>query len=244
MLRKERIYFPSASSLLEIRDIDVIHKLNDVLRRKKGQSLLIFDGQGKEYEARIKSQQKRKIILEVVRLVRYEPLPKIQIDLAFSLLKSQRADFIIEKATEIGINSFTPFVSSYSQIHSVSLSKLSRWHNIAQEASRQSGRLWIPKVNHALKWQEFLSIFSHYQRCFVFDKRGEEFIKVIKSKPSPRLKNILVVVGPEGGFSPSEVKTFQAQGAEIFNISSFILRAETAAILASGLVKIWLDDAV
>jgi len=105
MLRKERIYFPSASSLLEIKDIDVVHKLNDVLRRKKGQSLLVFDGQGKEYEARIKSQQKRKIILEVVRLVRYEPLPKIQIDLAFSLLKSQRADFIIEKATEIGINS-------------------------------------------------------------------------------------------------------------------------------------------
>lgn len=240
--RKERVYFPSAflssktKSNLEIKDPSIVHKLRHILRKREDESIFLFDGRGREWEARIKEIRKGKIVLKKPRLIFASSSLQPKIALAFSLLKSQRNDFIFEKATELGADLFIPFIACNSQLRAISSSKFQHWLSIVKEAARQSGRLWLPEIRPCLDWKEFIrQEIGSYEYTIAFEKKGEGFFQLGKNK---ECKSIILVIGPEGGFSEAELADLKERGAVFIRVSSFTLRAETAAVFAVGLARI------
>lgn len=220
-----------------IKEKGIIHKIRDVLRLKRGDTLLVFDGKGKEYEYTIEAVQKNDIQLRKVKTVREQKHPSPCVALAFPLLREQKLDYILQKTTELGVGRLLPFLSQRSLItQEPSHLKRIRWETIVLEAARQSQRLWVPLIEQVRCFDEVLrenaelKLYAHSQ--------GERLDTISKKI---RAGTILLVVGPEGDFSQKEKSLLEEHRFQGATLSPNILRSETAAIFFVGLVNYFLD---
>ncbi|MEW6001245.1 MAG: 16S rRNA (uracil(1498)-N(3))-methyltransferase [Nitrospirota bacterium] len=254
-----RIYLPSLpvkKNLLSITD-EKARYLTVVLRCRRGDDLLVFDGEGNCFRTRILKIDRKEVTLEVFEKLSCHTESPLNITLVQGLLKSERMDFIIQKTTELGIKEIIPLVTERSQLRETR--KFARWKKIAEEASRQSGRTIIPAIHEVL---EFKNFFAQRQSRndemvkgehgditgFIFWEEGglslkEVFLKnslsPIRSFPdSP----IHLFIGPEGGFTKKEVALAKEKGIVVISLGNRILRSETAAISAVTLIQFLLGD--
>lgn len=232
-MSKIRIYVEPGKILdvVKIDDNDTVHKIKDVLRLREDSAVYVFDGKGSEYFCKVKEMRKNEVILIKENLSRKEKYQEKKIVLGFPLLKEEKIDFILQKATELGVYSFVPFVCRNSIQKNPSSLKLLRWEKIIIEAARQSGRLWIPGIDQAGSFQEVMD--GKYEVKLVACAGKEKFNPGIVKN----YKNILIIVGPEGDFSDSEFAVMNENGFLPVNLSMNILRVETAAIFAVGLLN-------
>ncbi|MFH1505038.1 MAG: RsmE family RNA methyltransferase [Candidatus Omnitrophota bacterium] len=237
-MSKIRIYIEPEriGDLIEIGDRDIVHKLKNVLRLKEKESVYIFDGKGKEYIYTIKNIEKKRIIIEKSLASRLKLIPKKKIILAFPLTKESKIDFILQKATELGVSGFIPYVCERSLKAKPLVSKIQRWKRIVMEAVRQSEALWPPFVENIYDFQKLAE--SSYELKLAASIEGERIEDVLNSAS----KEILIIIGPEGDFSPSEFKDLEKNNFKFINLSSNLLKVETAAIFSAGLVKYFLGD--
>jgi len=236
-MSKIRIYIESKdiSELIEIKNKNLIHKIRNVLRLGKEDSLYVFDGRGKEYLYGIEAIAKKSILIKRESLSESSLVGNRRIILGFPLVKEDKIDFILQKATELGVDGFIPFVCERTLKIKVTDKKIERWKRIITEALRQSERLWMPSVSRVLDFKDIIS--SNYKVKLAASIRGENLNTVL----SDQEEEILILVGPEGGFSNSEYNQFKENNFKFFKLSSHILRVETASIFSVGLINYFCD---
>ncbi len=235
MFSTRRVYLPSAclSEKVEIKDRDIIHKIKDVLRLGPGDTISIFDGQGREYSYVLDRADKSGLALISPELIREQARPKLWISLGFPLLTEQKNDLILQKATELGAARLYPFISERNSVHKkISPARGERWQKIVVEACRQSQRLWLPVIEPLISLPDLAAVKADIK--LYGDREGTG---MDNDRITSVLSEIMALAGPEGGFSPEEKKFLEKQGFSPFRLSRDILRAETAAIFMVGLVS-------
>lgn len=211
-----------------------------VLRLGIGEGLLLFDGSGAEYRAEIIALARGEVRLRILSSHHPKTEPRLRLTLAQALLKGEKLDLVLQKCTEIGVSSFI-FLSTERTIPEVSQSKLTgklaRWQRIAKEAAEQSGRVLVPDISGPLSLPELLERQKALGPVLIpWEKETQPLPAAIPGIQEQNPSAVTLIVGPEGGFSEAEVSLARAHGAVSVSLGPRILRAETAAIVASALV--------
>jgi 16S rRNA (uracil1498-N3)-methyltransferase len=212
-----------------------------VLRCRAGDELTLLDSLGGRYRAEIKEAGRRDLTVELKEAFPPEPEPPVGVVLLQGLLKGQKMDLVVQKATELGVREIVPVVTERAQVRQTR--KPERWRKIALEASRQSGRTAAPSVREPVGFGEFLRAGDGL-RGFLFWEEGGARLKEAFAPVSEG--TVHIAVGPEGGFTAEEVRMGRDRGLAVTTLGRRILRAETAAIAAVALVQflIGAEDAV
>ena len=216
---------------------DVRHIAN-VLRMKPGEELLLCDGQGTEYAVTITSVGRTEVSTCVLSIAK-RPLSSPRVTLAQGLPKSDKMDLIVQKATELGVASIIPVVTERTIVKLKDEEKrIGRWQKICREAAMQSNRPDIPSVGPVLSFIDFLRI-SHPESGSLLLLPWEEATLPLKSvlRQKQEACRIVVLIGPEGGFSRKEAELAQAGGFHLVSLGQNILRTETAAIALLGMIQ-------
>jgi 16S rRNA (uracil1498-N3)-methyltransferase len=211
--------------------------LSAVLRCRRGEKLTVFDGRGNRFSAIILKAGRHEVDIEIIEKIPSATEPLLNITLIQGMLKHEKMDLVIQKTTELGIRNIIPAVTERTQLRDTR--KIGRWRKIALEASRQSGRSSPPLVHDAT---DFSDVFGgSIPGGLIFWEEGgmglREALESIKQGTS-----ITLAVGPEGGFTEKEVRLAEENGLVITSLGKRILRAETAAIAAVGIVQFSLGD--
>jgi 16S rRNA (uracil1498-N3)-methyltransferase len=197
--------------------------LGNVLRLGPGAELLIFDGVSGEWLARIAGAGKREMTLLVERLTREaESIPDLW--LAFAPVKRAQTDWLVEKATELGIARLIPVLTQRTIAERVRLERLQK---IAIEASEQCGRTRVPDILEPMSLRHFIEELDPDRRFYFADEGGgEPPARTYAEGPG------VILIGPEGGFTEEERALVRGSGASAISLGPRILRAETAALAA------------
>lgn len=211
------------------------HHLVTVLRIKQGRKILLFNGQGGEFSAQLVVANKRAAVVAIDEFADKNNESPLSIHLGICLIKNDRFDWLLQKATELGVTTITPLISQYTdnKIPSEKLpKKIKHWENILVNAAEQSERTLLPPINPPQKlktWQEErrekAKFILHPSVSGGFDKAPQTF------------SSAALLVGPEGGFSEEEVATSTADGFVPVSLGPRILRAETAPLAAISLLQ-------
>lgn len=211
------------------------HKIKSVLRSKLGDEIEIFDGNGTSYISEIMSISNNSVKLKVDKnnpeiVINSSP----QITLAFSILKPSRYEIAIEKTTEIGISNIVPLITQHTNdtyVKMFSQKRIERLENISISAAEQCGTNFVPSIQSPKKLSEFLNFYNQEDTLKILFYEKSKSNK-LTSKKLKEYKQIILVIGPEGGFSEQELDTFKKYNYEIESLGNNILRGETAAICA------------
>ena len=227
-----------------LSDRSEIRHILKVLRLKAGDQVVLFDGEGKEYQATITNLSPHKASFSLLHEspMRSMESPLVMI-LGLGLLKSSKFDWLIQKATELGVSEIVPFRSLRvvpRLEEDKSRSRQPRWEKIASEAARQCGRAKVPKVHSLRTFEEMLAMdFEKTTKIFLWEKENQGNLRQALVAPTPR---VVALVGPEGGFSEEEAFQAQRAGFRPVRLGPRILRAETAGIVIVGLLQFLLGD--
>lgn len=208
-----------------------------VLRLTPGTEILAGDGRGYAYRVLLRTVTPQLVTGEILAKEEEGSEPALKIHLYQSLLKGEKMDWVLQKGTEVGIFSFQPFLSSRSVARpelTQAGKKQERWSRIALEAAKQSGRGIIPAV-HPLATMETLPWPAGVPVLVAWEGVEEKNLRqVLAAIPKPA--ELILVVGPEGGFSREEVAFFTDHGAIPVSLGPRILRAETAGPVTAALI--------
>lgn len=225
-----------AGQLITVSGEDVRH-IGAVLRMKTGDELLLCDGKGTEYSVKIIHVDRTEIKTEIVSKTRRE-IAYPRVTLGQGLPKSDKMDWIVQKATELGVANIVPLVTERTIVKIRDEERrVSRWQKICLEAAMQSNRPDIPSVGHIIGFNDFLRTpDTEPQTLKIFP--WEEGTKPIKDvlRGSQGITHIIVIIGPEGGFSSVEATMAREKGFQLVSLGPNILRTETAAIAALSMI--------
>ena len=225
-----RLFFSNTLSVHMIDKLDKSksHYLTKVMRVKKNEVFSLFNKEG-EWEAKILKVSKSNVEFEIIKKLRLKENNK-EIWLGFSPIKSNYQNFMIQKATELGVTKFLPIIFDRTIVRKINEERLSK---IVIEASEQSGRIKIPFIEPIQKLDDFL---KKYSMDLVFTDLNSDNKKIDKSKFTG--KPVCIIIGPEGDFSEVErQKVLSLKGVQSIKISENILRSETAVISAISIVN-------
>jgi 16S rRNA (uracil1498-N3)-methyltransferase len=205
------------------------HHIVHVLRLRPGDHVEVVDSAAHAFDAEIVDGDGVGALL--VRESVPQGLGNVRIDVAQAMPKGQKMDYVVEKATELGAGAILPFVSERTVAREAGTAKLARWRRVARSASEQSGRRAIPAVPAPLEFDELLARFCAYDLVlFAWESSDAQPLRLRLRELLKDARNVLVVVGPEGGFSHAEADAARAAGAELISLGRNILRTETAAL--------------
>lgn len=206
---------------------DQSHYLVNVMRRAAGDAVLVFNGRDGEWRAEIARAEKRSVTLSIFERTRVQT-PEPDVWLLFAPLKKDRTDFVVEKATELGIARIVPILTERTQTARVNTQRLQA---TALEAAEQSRRLSVPEIAEAVTLADILADWPTDRRLIYLDETGAgaPLARVLATGT----QSLAFVIGPEGGFASAEL---DALGNLAFSVGADlgprILRAETAATAA------------
>jgi len=215
---------------------DEARHLREVLRLKPGDEVSVFDGEGREFRGAVVQARRESAELEL----RDEVAPArsespLQITLAVALLKGEKFDLVVQKATELGVSKIIPLITRFADIRlrdeSDAEKRVTRWQRIALEAAKQSGRAVVPEVSLPVPLQS-----AFQSPCLLFSERGGHGLGQMDTDA------VTAIIGSEGGWSDEELDQARAAGVQIVTLGGRILRAETAAITAAALLQHRLGD--
>ena len=228
---------------------DSFHHLIHVLRKKRGQWVEAFDGEGGTYRAQILEILPDKAVLAVgERRVPTHP-EKFQLTLGIAILKGKKMNWVVQKVTELGISTLVPLITRRTVSRSAdhAPAKVAKWEQVAIEAAKQCGRAFVPNIHHPIQWDDFLGQTNDYDvKLLAWEGHSAEAAGGLKAciaqwaqsqENSGRTPAVLLIVGPEGGFDPKEVQQAKDQGCVSFGLGKNILRSETAALIAAAIVS-------
>lgn len=238
-VEKEQI----TDDIIEIIGSDVKH-IKDVLRLKPKEKIEIASD-GITYTCELESLLKDKIATRIIDRTKGMNESPIDIILYQGLAKGSKMDLIIQKCTEVGVKEFYPVATHRSVVKIKDIkkeqSKVERWNSIADEAAKQSKRDILPIVQNIISFDEMIELLKGQENILVpYEDEKKSTIKE-KLKISEN-KKIHLIIGPEGGFEPSEIEILKELGANIVTLGPRILRTETAGIVAATIILYELGD--
>ena len=239
MSSKIRLYFSKEiqSDLISHLSDQQSHYLKDVMRLKPGDSLSIFNSDG-EWHAIVENYEKGNAKIKILKKMRDKKNEK-NIWLAFSPIKQNSLNFMIQKATELGVQKFVPVICERSSVKDINIERLKK---IIIESSEQSNRIALPKIIKKEALKNFLNNFPKDGLIIFCDINYEE--KNLKDIFSKKIVGpICILVGPEGDFSESERQfIIDLKQSYSLSLSSNILKTETAAVAAVTIVNFQLNS--
>lgn len=208
--------------------------INKVMRHKTGDMIFVTDGMDNEYQTMITTIEKNCIEADIINKTRKVREITTKVTLAQSIIKGNHMDFIIEKATELGVYEIIPIITART-IASVSEKKVERYQKLMLAAMKTSTRTRLPHLTKPMAFDKLLDAISEYDLTILAyeEEKNNRLSDVLTKKI---LNKVLLIIGPEGGFSSSEIKTASERGIKCFSLGRRRLRAETAAISALSLL--------
>ncbi|HUF60715.1 MAG TPA: 16S rRNA (uracil(1498)-N(3))-methyltransferase [Verrucomicrobiales bacterium] len=209
----------------------------EVLRRREGDKIVVFNGKGQEATARIRSADRYRVELDVQGILRSPPLAA-RLVLAQAVIKGKRMDFVLEKATELGAAEVIPLLSDRSVVRfdaAEARRRQAKWNRVAVEACKQSGQNWAPVVREPVAVSSFLGEELPAELCLVASlQEGARPLPAIlddyQDVHGRRPGSALVLIGPEGDFTPAEMSRALQAGCQPLTLGPIVLRTETAAL--------------
>jgi 16S rRNA (uracil1498-N3)-methyltransferase len=216
------------------------HHAREVLRLRAGSPVRIFDGEGTEYDATLDSVARDGVTARLGGAVLPQPESPLRVTLALSPLKGDLMEWVIQKATELGVAEVRPVITTRTDAvarPALRGSRQERWEKVASGAAEQCGRAVVPRIGATSTLAALLAEeFDGFR--MVLATGGAPRFHSLKTRPA----SVLAVVGPAGGFDPHEVASFDAAGVAPLSLGPRVLRAETAAIAAvAALQMLWGD---
>jgi len=219
---------------------DLLSHLRDSLRITIGETLWLGDGQGTRYRAEITDVSKRAVTGRIFETVQ-EPFRRApRLILGQSLLKGEKMDWVIQKATEVGVDGLIPIESRHSVVQLKAdrvEHQLARWQRIALEAAQQSEQWRVPAIAQPQSLAALLTSLTTGTITLMFIERREGKSLQTVELPRAATGSVLVLIGPEGGWSQEEVQIAEQAKAVLITLGQQILRAETAAIAAISVLQ-------
>lgn len=216
-------------NLIKIDDKETFHHLTRALRVRVGESLKVIDENEIVYQTEIKEINSKELILKIISSKKSERKLGFNLTLAQAILHSDAQNFVIQKATELGVSNIIPVIMDNCAIKKdVAEKKSEKWQKIAQEAFKQCERANVPLISNIVKLMEI--DFSQYDKIIVCSEIEKE--KTLKHCNVEKAQNILLIIGPEGGFSNKEFEFFKEKNFDTISLGNLILKAETAVISA------------
>lgn len=212
---------------------DDVHHMRQVMRFRPGDQVICCDGKGHDWISTIVELTSKSVLLQIDESQPSMAEPRTRITLAQALPKGQRWDFILQKATELGVSRIIPFFSSRTIVKVPKqkvAAKQQRWQRIVKEAAEQSHRGRIPDVDTPFTWTELLEHIGNHKTptLLAYEQGGKPLHTVLAALPAQQ--EVMLIIGPEGGFARQEVDEAQHQGVQVVTLGKRILRTETAAI--------------
>jgi 16S rRNA (uracil1498-N3)-methyltransferase len=235
-MRTPRIYTPQrlmSSTLIELEPESSRH-LARALRIQEGDPLTLFDGHGGEYPAAVTAVDKKRVQVQVGSLLSRECESALHIHMGIALSRGDRMDWIIQKATELGVSSMTPLATERSGVKlrgERAEKKLRHWQQIAISACEQCGRNRLPVIQALqplVNWLEH----TEAERKFVLHHRAHN-----NPIASPVPASVALLVGPEGGLDSAEILAAEDRGFNSLRLGPRILRTETAPLAAIAILQ-------
>lgn len=205
------------------------HHAGDVLRLRPGDRVVLFDGQGREASANIASVARRGLSAEVRAIEVREFELSIRLTLAVTMPRTQRQGFLIEKCTELGVAEIWPLITERA-VAKPGRGVVEKLARRAIEAAKQAQRGFVPKVLPAMNVDEVVKRKGNFDSAMIChdDLQSTSILSVFEA--APRNASALACIGPEGGWSDSELATFEQHGFRKVSLGPNVLRIETAAI--------------
>ncbi|MGC4098568.1 MAG: 16S rRNA (uracil(1498)-N(3))-methyltransferase [Nitrospira sp.] len=219
---------------------DVLVHLRDSLRVTIGETLWVGDGQGTRYRAEITDVSKRAVTGRILETVQEPLFGTPRLILGQSLLKGDKMDWVIQKATELGVDELIPVESRHGvvQLKADRVDhQLIRWQRIALEAAQQSERWRIPPIARPQSLSGLLTTQATASVTLMLTERREGTNLQSVELPKNKTGSVVVLIGPEGGWSKEEVQIAEQVKVLPINLGQQILRAETAAIAAVSILQ-------
>ena len=228
LLTSERVSFPP----------EIAHQILHVLRLRPGQTVIALDNLGSQYQLELDQVDHSAVTAQRVSAGPAAHEPRTALNLLLCLTQREKFEWILQKATEIGVQAITPVLSARSLVQDAAdvSKKAPRWEKILQEAAEQCGRGRIPVLNPPAR---FAAALSSVQACDLrlipWEAETTLSLRQAMQSSPPPLASIALLIGPEGGFSAEEVNAARAAGFQAVTLGPRILRMETAAIVAVAL---------
>lgn len=235
-MRSYRFFLPQNfdQKILEIKEPKFLHQIKNVLRRKIGDQIFLFNHLEKEFQGKIISLSANKVVIQLEKEIQRLTEPKIKIHLYQALLKKDNFEWVVQKTTEAGVAKIIPFLSQNCVKTNLNFLRLEK---IAQEAAEQANRLKIPSITHQIyNFKEALNEASQAEFLLILDPGGLSLKNFLDSRQTNRPEKIALFVGPEGGFSSEELLSSQEKGAKIIKLGPRIFRGETAGLVAISFI--------
>jgi 16S rRNA (uracil1498-N3)-methyltransferase len=212
---------------------DEARHLRDVLRLKPGDEVYVFDGRGHEFRSTVSNVRRDVAELRIdAEVDPAKPESHLQLNLGVALLKGDKFDLVVQKATELGVTKISPLITRYADIHlrdaTDATKRVTRWQRIAIEAAKQSGRAFVPEITLPVAFEQV----EVEGIAVMFSERDGEALESLQETSS-----ITALVGSEGGWADEEIETARARGFHVVTLGGRILRAETAAIAVTVLLQ-------
>jgi len=218
------------------------HHAREVLRLRAGSRVRVFDGAGHEFEAILEAVARRCVEARLGAEVVPRPESPLHLALAVAPLKGDRMELVIQKATELGVAEIWPVLSVRTDAAArpaLAGVRQERWEKVASGAAEQSGRAVVPRLAQTTTLPEMLAAHWDGRRVVLLADMDRA---PLRGLPPPAPTRLLLLVGPAGGFEPTETERMLACGFESVSLGPRTLRAETAAIAAVAAAQlIWGD---
>ena len=247
-MTRRRFYAPpsafAAGQKIVRLEAEEARHLRDVLRLKTGDEVYVFDGEGKEFQCVVGESGRDFAQLRILAAVDpTRPESPLRLTLAISLLKGEKFDLVVQKATELGAARIVPVVTERADVHlrdeHDAVKRVARWQRIALEAAKQSGRARVPEVKTPTSFASLVAatwLENERLRLFFSERGGDSLARVVEGA-SPRPIEVLALVGSEGGLTDEETAQASQSGWKIVTLGGRTLRAETAAIAVVALLQ-------
>lgn len=242
LVKQKNLHPPQA-----LLDEEEHHHLSRVLRMAPGEKVWLVDEQGNSYRAEVEEVGGRQTRLSILEK-REASAGKLRLILAQALIKSKSMDLVIQKATELGVAVIIPVEAARSvvRLKDKEAGKLERWRKIAREAAKQSRRSDIPFIQPPQPYSSFLRAREEPRRLILCEDGGVILRDILAEGPGqpghPKVPAVVVLVGPEGGWTKEEEEQAVEKGFAAVSLGSRILRSETAALAILAAISVFWGD--
>ena len=223
-----------------LKDKEQLHYLKDVLRLKLKEEVYFFDDAGNEYLTELKGLSPVGLTFKIKERRQFIPVSKIRLTIACAIPKKSKIEDIIDKLTQLGVDKIIPLDTERVVVRlgqDKKKARLERWKKIALAAVQQSQRNVLPVIEPVTKFKDLLRQTQDYDLKLIpnLESPARKNLKEIFAQGCP--KNILVLIGPEGDFSPQEVRAALNAGFIPVTLGDTVLRVETAAVAVASFIK-------
>ncbi len=215
---------------------DQAHQITRVLRLQVGDQFVVLDNAGWEYVVQITAVSHKQLIADIMQKQAAQGEPDVEITLYMGLMKRDKFEWVLQKCTEIGVTRFVPIVTQRSLVQDTKMkdNKFERWQKIITEAAEQSRRGKIPELCPPMKLADAFVQMDAELALIPWEEAGEGDMRAVLVGKRP--SSIALFIGPEGGFAAEEIELAQQHNIQPITLGKRILRAETAAIVASSVI--------